>query len=108
MSKVEDRRHARYELQEPGFLRILGPPGGAFVITILDVSKRGMRIRCSRPLPEGTRVEVRCRNTPIIGEVRYTHGIDPEDVYMGVLAKSVAGVSADIDLTLLFPDLIRF
>ena len=65
MGKAEERKHLRYELEEPAFMRILGPPGGAFVVTILDISKQGLRVRCSRPLPEGTGVELRCRRTMI-------------------------------------------
>jgi hypothetical protein len=107
MAKVQNRRHARYELDEPGFLRILGAPGGAFVVTILDVSKEGMRIRCSRQLPEGTPVEVRCRRTQVIGEVRYARGMDASDIHLGIRANSVTGMTSEVDLTLLFPDLIR-
>jgi hypothetical protein len=107
MGKLEERRHDRYELEEPGFLRILGPPGGAFVITILDVSRQGLRIRCSRPLDEGTPVEVRCRGTQITGEVRYSRGIDATEVHIGIRADRVAGEADEFDLTLLFPDLIQ-
>jgi PilZ domain len=111
MGKVEDRRHARYELEEPGFLRVIDQPDesihmGAFVVTILDISKRGLRIRCSRPLPHGTPVEVRCRGQRIIGEVRYARGMEETEVHMGVRADSVDGLGEDVDLTLLFPDLI--
>ncbi len=112
MGRVENRRHARYELEEPGFLRVMPQPGeathvGAFVITILDVSQQGLRIRSSRPLPDGTSVEIRCRGKRIVGEVRYARGMNEAEVHMGVRADSVDGLSEDVDLTLLFPDLIR-
>jgi hypothetical protein len=107
MGKLEDRKHDRYEIDEPGFLRILGPPGGAFVITILDVSKGGLRIRSPRPLPEGTKVELRCRHKEVIGEVRYARGMEASEVHMGIKAERVTGMSSEVDLTLLFPDLIR-
>jgi hypothetical protein len=107
MGKVQERRHTRYELDEPGFLRILGAPGGAFVVTILDVSAQGMRIRCSRQLPEGTSVEIRCRRTQIIGEVRYSRGMDANNIHVGIRAQSVTGMTSEVDLTLLFPDLIQ-
>jgi hypothetical protein len=104
---IEARRHARYELAEPGFMRILGPPGGAFVVTVLDISKSGFRVRCSRELPEGTLIAVTCRRTEIIGEVRYSRGMGAGDVHMGIQASSVSKMTGEIDLTLLFPDLIR-
>jgi len=85
----------------------VGPPGGAFVITILDVSKQGLRIRCSRSIPAGTIVEVRCRRTQIAGEVRYARGLETNDIHMGIEAKGVTGMEGEVDLTLLFPDLSR-
>jgi hypothetical protein len=104
---IDARRHARYELEESGFMRILGPPGGAFVVTVLDISKSGFRVRCSRTLPEGTLVAVTCRRTEIAGEIRYARGMGPGVAHLGIQANSVSGMTGDIDLTLLFPDLIR-
>lgn len=93
-------------------MRILGPPGGAFVITILDISKEGLRVRCSRPLERGTRVELKCRQTRIAGEVRYARGIDANEFHVGIQATSVSGETngvsqgtGEIDLIFLFPDL---
>jgi hypothetical protein len=104
---IENRQHARYELEEPGFMRILGPPWGAFVVTILDISKSGLRVRCSLALPEGTTVELRCRSTQISGEVRYSRSVEAGDIHIGILAESVLGMTGEVDLTLLFPDLVQ-
>jgi len=107
MASADNRRHRRFELEEPAFMRLLGPPGGAFVITILDISEQGLRARCSRALPEGTPIEIRCRKTMIIGEIRYARTIDASEVHLGIQATSVTGKGSDFKLTLLFPDLIR-
>jgi hypothetical protein len=107
MAKSEDRRHARYEIEAAGFMRIVDPPGGAFVITVLDMSKEGLRIRCSRALPEGTHVEVNCRRTRILGEVRYARAMNPAEFHVGIHATSVLGLNSEVDLTVLFPDLIQ-
>src|SRR5690242_9715331 len=107
MGKSEDRKHRRYEVEEPAFMRVLGPAGGAFVITILDISEKGLRIRCPRPLPDRTPIEIRCRGTMIGGEIRYSRAMDANDVHVGILATSVGGKPDDFDLTLLFPDLMR-
>lgn len=88
-------------------MRILGPPGGAFVITILDVSKQGLRVRCSRELPQGTPVEVRCRRSLIAGEVRYARPMEAGNIHLGIYVVSVSGKNSDLDLTQIFPDLIR-
>jgi hypothetical protein len=88
-------------------MRILGPPGGAFVITVIDISKEGLRVRCSRALPEGTRVEVNCRGTRIQGEVRYARGMSASEFHVGIHARTVSGLSTEVDLTSLFPDLIQ-
>jgi PilZ domain len=104
---IEARRHTRYELEVPGFMRILGPPGGAFVVTVLDISKSGFRVRSSRPLPEGTSVAVTCRRKEITGEVRYARTMGTGEVHLGIQATGVSGMTGELDLTLLFPDLIR-
>ena len=88
-------------------MRILGPPGGAFVVTILDISKNGLRVRCTRPLPNGTHVEIKCRRKLVTGEIRYARTIESSGVHLGIEAVGVAGVAEEINLIELFPDLIR-
>lgn len=107
MGRIENRRHDRHEIEEPAFMRILGPPSGAFVITILDISKQGLRIRCSRELPHGISVEVRCRRSMITGEVRYSRPMEPGNIHLGIQVTSVSGKSTDFDLTEIFPDLVQ-
>lgn len=106
-ANLRQRRHDRFVVETPGILRIQNTRGGIYVITVLDVSKSGLRINCSTALPYGSRVEVKCKNAKVFGEVRYTREVGYE-YHVGIEADLVeapldAVPSAEFDLTTLFP-----
>lgn len=106
------RRHDRYVVETPGILRLQNTRGGIYVITVLDVSKSGLRINCPTAVPYGSRVEVQCKGAKVFGTVRYTREVGYE-FHVGIEADLVeapigAAPSAELDLTSLFPtDLTR-
>jgi len=81
--------------------------GGAFVITILDVSASGMRVASSRALDIGARVVVKYRQSEISGVIRYARGVGRGEFHLGIEVEVVTnapmGMQGEIDLTLLFP-----
>jgi len=97
-SAAERRRHDRYTVGEPAILRIIGVKGGVYLITVIDVSKSGLRLSCSVSLAPGTRVEVRWRGARIEGEVRYAREVQAHEFHLGM----AADVGEDQDLTLLY------
>ncbi len=101
------RRHRRFEMDMAGLLRISGIAGGIYMITVLDVSKSGLRIQCSRALDHGTRVEIQCHDFSIFGEIRYSRGMAADEFHLGIEATAVwtaAGKqSGELDLLHLFP-----
>jgi hypothetical protein len=115
LEKVQQRRHDRYRVEIPGLLRLLETRGGIYAITVLDVSKTGLRISCPKPVASGTRVEFRCQSTKILGTVKYAREVGNE-TYLGIeadpsdAAGTAAGTSggATTDLLSLFPtDVMR-
>jgi hypothetical protein len=93
-------------MEMAGLLRIAGVAGGIYMITVLDVSKSGLRIQCPRALDPGTQVEVKCRDFSVFGEIRYSRGIAADEFYLGIEATAVRtakGPQSEIDLLLLFP-----
>lgn len=104
---AEQRRHVRHAVSVPAFLRVADEVGGAFVITILDVSASGMRVASSRALTEGARAVVKYRGAEITGVIRYARGVGRGEFHLGIEAEVVSGAplgtEGEIDLTLLFP-----
>jgi hypothetical protein len=100
------RREVRYQVQEPCTMRIVGERGGVYVITILDVSKVGMRLSGSIPFHSDTPVEVLCRGVKITGQVRYSRNVGKDEFHIGVLAEPNSdgprSQEGELDLTLLF------
>jgi len=87
-------------------MRIEGVAGGVYVVTVLDVSKFGLRVSCPIALPLGTRVKVACHGAEIAGEIRYARDVERDGYYLGMRAEAVSrgGQTQDgeIDLTALF------
>ena len=72
-------------------MRVVGVRGGIYLVTVLDVSKWGLRISCSVEFATGTRVEVRWRGTNIGGEVRYTREVRVHEFHLGIAADVADG-----------------
>ena len=87
-------------------MRIEGVPGGVYVVTVLDVSKVGLRVSCPVAMPLGTRVKVTCHGADIVGEIRYARDVERDGYYLGVQADQVSRAGqvqdAEIDLTQVF------
>ena len=103
----DQRRHDRYVIEMPGVLRLDGARG-VFLVTVLDLSKSGLRFRSSRTFPAGARVEVKCGDKRIFGVVRYAREVGHE-FNVGVEADRVEAPNGavvagdDLDLTAIFP-----
>lgn len=100
------RRHDRYFVEMPGLLRLEGTRG-VYLITVLDLSKSGLRVRSVRSFPAGSRAEVVCQDKKVFGTVRYAREVGHE-FNVGIEADRVEApggtrVSGDLDLTALFP-----
>lgn len=91
---------------EPGVMRIQGKPDHVFVVTVLDISKSGLRVSCASALPADTQVEVKCRGAGVRGEIRYCRDVKKNEFHLGIKAdgaSSGAGPqNGKVDLTLLF------
>lgn len=87
-------------------MRVEGVAGGVYVVTVLDVSKFGLRVSCPIALPLGTRVKVACHGAEIGGEIRYARDVDRDGYYLGLRADTIfqSGQPQDgeIDLTTMF------
>jgi hypothetical protein len=103
---MDQRKDVRYQVQEPCTLRETGTRGGVYVVTILDVSKTGLRISASMALASGTPVDVLCRGVRITGAVRYARNVGRDEFHLGVkVDDDSAGPrteEGELDLTLLF------
>jgi hypothetical protein len=103
---MEKRSDQRYPIEEAAVLRVEGVAGGVYVVTVLDVSKLGLRVSSPVALALGTRVKVSCHGAEITGEIRYARDVERDGYYLGVLASTVsrAGQAQDgeIDLTRIF------
>src|SRR5713226_1657365 len=103
---MERRQNPRYPVETAGSLWIEGMPSGVYAVTVLDVSKSGLRVRCPTALPNRTRVRVKCLGARVSGEVRYSRHIGQHEFHLGVEVDSAAvGAQSErreMDLTLLF------
>jgi hypothetical protein len=99
-------RDIRRPIVEPAVMRIADSRGDAYVVTILDVSKSGLRISSSTALPAGTRVELRCRGTAILGETRYARNVGGGEFHLGIQVTDAPGAArseqGELDLWRLF------
>jgi hypothetical protein len=99
-----ERKDQRRAASIEGTLRDLRSPGSIYAITIVDVSRAGLRVRSPMPLDPGTPVEIRCPQAVITGEIRYSREHDFGAFHLGIQASegsTVAGQSGPLDLTAL-------
>ena len=105
---LQQRRHDRYTTVEtPGLLRLQETRGGIYAITVLDISKSGLRINCPTAVPSDSRVELKVQGSTILGTVRYARSVGYE-FHVGIEAEvlqTAIGTTRgeELDLTPLFP-----
>lgn len=98
----------RKEPRQPVAIRgLLRAPGDmARSVTVLDVSRSGLRLQSACPVAIGARVEIAYEKATVVGEVRYCRESVTDGYRLGVSARSVAGEDgvrhSEMDLTLLF------
>jgi hypothetical protein len=97
---AEVRSEIRFPVDLGAVLQVEGDPTAICVVTILDVSKSGMRASCPVSIQAGARVEVTCCYATISGEVRYVREVSDDEFHVGIKVEPAAGV--DLDLTDLF------
>ena len=99
------RKEPRSPVSAAASLRI---EGGSHLqsVTVLDVSRSGLRVRSGTAVNTGSRVEVLYGNVTVLGEVRYARELAPDEFNIGVSADCMAGGdqvrNGDLDLTMLF------
>lgn len=103
VSNIDLRVDRRYTVNLGGVLQIEGVPASVYVVTVLDVSKSGLRVSCPISVPVGSRVSVACWNTNISGEVRYTREVALDEFHIGIKAAGSSG----LDLTLFLLPIAR-
>jgi hypothetical protein len=86
---ADRRRHARIPVEHPALVRRLYPKGPRQRATIIDISRGGLAMMISEPLPAGAVVEIVVRGAVVAGHVR--HSRKHEGQYRaGVQMQSVA------------------
>ena len=101
------RRHERFAFEKPGILRLERVRGGLYLITVLDLSKSGLRVNSPRAVPRETRVEVRCLGRTVSGVVRFAREVGPREFHLGIEADRAEAdgtvwSAGTLDLTALF------
>jgi hypothetical protein len=103
---MEKRSDQRFPIEEAAVLRVEGVPGAVYVVTVLDVSRFGLRLSSPVAMPLGTRVKVTCHGADIAGEIRYARDVERDGYYLGVRADQVSRAGhiqdGEIDLTQVF------
>lgn len=105
--KTQQRKHDRYIVEIPGLLRVQEVPAGFYAVTVLDISKSGLRICCPKPFSSGTRVEVKCQSAKIFGTIKYARE-DGYGFHLGIeadLVETAKGrvAAEELDLMSVFP-----
>jgi hypothetical protein len=78
------RNEVRHPVEQAAVLRVPGMAGGIYLVTILDVSKSGLRVSCTRSLVDRTQVEVIYAKLKILGEVRYVREVELGTFHLGI------------------------
>lgn len=90
---IDLRADRRFPVDVGGVLQVVGVSTDVYVITVLNVSRFGLRVSCSVPLHLWTQVEISCCETLVRGEVRHSTEVGYDEFQIGILAQS------EIDLT---------
>jgi hypothetical protein len=83
---IDLRADRRFHVEVAGLLQYGGIPGAIYVITVLDISRFGMRTQSPVPLSAGLRVEVSACGSTISGTVRYCTPTDDCEFHIGIQA----------------------
>lgn len=76
------RSETRYIVDRPALLRVEG--SRPYLITILDVSRNGLRVSCPEQLAAGIEVSIRLCNVDVPGEIRYAHIALDGEYHLGI------------------------
>ena len=96
-ASVDLRADRRYMVNVAGALQVEGLATDVYVITVLDISRSDLRVSCPISVPAGSRVTVTACQANIIGEVRYTREVGPNEFWLGI--KADKGADGGLDLT---------
>src|SRR5580658_3966826 len=88
------RKDLRTAISVEAELRFVGTED-LHTVTILDISRSGLRIRSQILVPTGKQIEVIYRNVVVTGEARYAREIGPNEFNVGVQAKGAAENGGD-------------
>lgn len=80
------RMETRYPAAIGGMLHVSGIRGAAYAVTILDVSRSGLRVQSPCPVEIGSKIELTCPSIHIVGEVRYSRQVAADEFHLGILA----------------------
>src|SRR5437016_2644795 len=84
------RKEARYEVHEPAVLTAAEGSGATtFAVTVLDVSRSGLRVSLPARLEVGAEVVVRRPSGLIRGQVRYCRSTGPGEYNAGIQVTDV-------------------
>jgi len=95
-ASIDLRADRRFSVEVAGVLKLTDVKSAVYVITVLDISKSGLRVCCPVAIATGASVQVTCCDTVIAGEVRYCRQEGAEEFYVGI--KADRGAAGEIDL----------
>jgi hypothetical protein len=99
-------RDPRYPVEEAGVLLAKQMHVEPYLVTVFDVSRSGLRVRCTSGFPIGTEVTVSCGGADIFGTVRYSRMVFGDvEFNVGIQASRLTtkeGDANEMDLTRIF------
>jgi hypothetical protein len=105
-ASIDLRADRRFTVEVAGVLQLGDVKSAVYVVTVLDVSRSGLRVCCPVPVATGSRAEVSCCDTVIAGEVRYCREDAANEFYVGI--KADQGAEGGIDLKPFLEPIARF
>jgi hypothetical protein len=91
----ERRQDSRFTAGDAALLRRVGPLGeGGDPITIVDVSRNGLKIGTRRFIEAGTVIEIELKEVLVVGEVQHSEQFG-DSFRAGVLVREVSGFLTD-------------
>jgi hypothetical protein len=85
----ERRREQRNSADDQGHIRMLNPVSAeTSTVQLVDRSTDGLRIKSSLSLSPGTQVQIRLKDSLLVGEVRYCTGELKDGFAIGIRVES--------------------